>query len=183
MWRYKQAFLLIVLSGLSVSCSSGPYPISSPYYDIPAGTELVVNRPLSIAADSARVYLQHGKVVHGHYDQYEPHCWFLSWKVLPDPQTIPATVFNVLSSQQEDEYVSNPTPVRLAMDGDMDGLFSGDGPTAVEKITTLKIHSDSQPDIREFSCNYWGDPGDSDPLTVAQMQEAAGSWVKIKVRE
>ena len=174
------------------ACVSGPYPISSPFFIIPAGSQIEVNQQLTIPSNSGRVYLQYGKVVSAkEKDRYQPHCWFLSWKVLETPQVIKPDTFTVVSTQKQEDLVQRDLRLKLASNsprasagigitigGTMDPL-AGDAPLATEYITQIHIHSDGQPDIRMLECNHWDDPSSGEHLTVEQMQAALGQLATI----
>ena len=178
-----KALILVFFGTLMVSCSSGPYPVTSPYFFIPVGTKLIVHKKITIPANKARVYIQGGKLIPGQPDQYHGHCWFLSWKVLEREQTIEPGVFTVTGSQKYDDYVNKKSEFQLAAKRSFTDLQLFDTRTAVKRVTTLKIHSDKQKDIREFSCGYWDSYFDGDHLTVAEIQQVVGGLVEIKLKK
>ena len=174
------------------ACASGPYPISSPFFVIPAGSQIEVKQELTIPPNHGRVYLQYGKVVSAkEKERYQPHCWFLSWKVLETPQVIKPDTFTVVSTQKQEDIVQRASYLKLASNsprgsvgtgisigGVMDPL-GGDAPLAAEYITQIHIQSDRQPDIRMLECNHWDDPSSGEHLTVEQMQAALGQLATI----
>ena len=193
---FGAALLVVTLA----SCATRQYPITSPYYRIPAGSQIVLNEPLTIPPNNARIYLQYGRVITPREkDRYHANCWFLSWKVLETSQTIQPDAFMVIDSQKTQEFVQNPPGVmyasRFSTQIDIHGGIgigigigaamdpaSGDSPMAAEYTTTLKIHSDRQPDIRRFACSHWDGPFSGEHLTVEQMQQALGDIVSIGVK-
>jgi len=178
-----------VINGLLIAmvitgCAGGPYPTSSPFYNIPVGTQIVVLKSLVIPADSARVYLQHGKVVTPtERDQYEYNCWFLSWKVKETVQTIEPDNFIVSKVQHTDFYVQYKPLIQLAMSEYSNKyLLAMGGATATEYTTELSIHSDNHPDIRQLVCSYWGDPRSGVHITVPQMKAVLGDIAQIRIK-
>ena len=193
---------LAVLLSILTGCASGPYPITSPYFRIPAGSRIELNQPLTILPKTARVYLQHGKVVSpAEKDRYQANCWFLSWKVQETAQTIAADTFLVKGSLKSEDLVYNLSNVMFASQslqaditadvgvgigigigvGQNRGLFASDTPMATEYTTTLQIHSDRQPDIRQLACSHWDDPSSGEHLTLEKMQKALGNIATIIV--
>ena len=173
---YK-VILLLVLTTL-VSCASGPYPVSSPYYRIPEGSRIVLKQRLTILPNRARIYIQYGKVVTAkEKDQYYPNCWFLSRKLLDTPQVIEPGVFTITKTKKYEDHVHRNNFIQLA------GLnvVSDGGLTAIKYTTELSIHSDKQPDIFRFSCSYWEDPLDAEHLTVEQIQRTIGDIAAIEI--
>ena len=176
--------LLFFLSLILTACTTTPYPVTSPYYQIPPGSQVLLKQPLSIPPNQARVYIQYGKVISAKdKEKYYPHCWFLSWKVLDTSQTIKADSFTVIKTEKFENMVQTPTWYQYAgiYGGIGIGMKQDDGPTAVEYTTRLTIQSDTQSGIREFACNHWDHPVDGEHLTVAEMQKALGDIVEIKL--
>ena len=185
---------LIYLDVYLTACVSGPYPVTSPYFKIPTGSQVEIRQPLTIPPNRARVYLQYGKVVsEKDKDRYQPHCWFLSWKILEMPQIIDIDTFSVVESQKDEEIVRNAPNIKLASNsprgsagvgistgGIMDPL-GGSAPLAVVYTTQIHIHSDRQPDIRMLECSHWDDPSSGEHLTIAQMQSALGQLATIRI--
>jgi len=173
-----------LISGILAGCSSGPYPVSSPYYTIPTGSKLVLQHKLTIPPNAARIYIQYGKVVSAKQkDDYHAHCWFESWRVLDTSQVIEPDTFTITRSIQTDDVVQRSETRRYAM---LETAFKssgaeGGGPMALVYSTEMHIHSDKQPDIRRFVCSHWEDPLDARHLTVADMQKALGNIATIKL--
>jgi hypothetical protein len=179
-----RAAIIVLISGILAGCSSGPYPASSPYFTIPAGSMLVLNQELTIPPNAARIYIQYGKVVSSKQkDDYYAHCWFESWRVLDSAQTIRPDTFTITRSIQTDDVVQRGMTRRYAM---LDTAYNsnspeGGGPMALVYSTEMLIHSDKQPDIRRFVCSHWENPDDARHLTVGEMQKALGNIATIKL--
>ena len=115
-----------------------------------------------------------------HVDQYYAHCWFLSWKVLETKQIIKPDTFLILGTKKTEVYVKSTTPFQLASSS---SGINGGGLSAIEYTTTLTIASETQPDIRQFVCNHWEDPHDAQHLTVAEIRQAMGEIVTLKLHD
>lgn len=179
-----RTMLLVLLVVSLAACSSGPYPITSPYYVIPAGSQLVVKQELTIEPNAGRVYIQNGKVVTPkEKNQYYPHCWFLSWVVTDAAQTIKPDTFFITATRKNEDIVQSTSTKYLAAATAISGVFGAGGgrPTAIEYSTELTIHSEKQPDIRRLVCSYWENPEDARHLTVADMQKTLGEIAEIKI--
>lgn len=175
---------LPLMAGISLTaCSSVPAPITSPYYQIPSGSKLILKRPLRIPPNTATVFIQYGKVVSSRQkDNFYAHCWFTSWYVRDQAQVIKPDTFTINDSQQLEDVVSRHTNTMLAMNGPGIGMNEDGGPMALAYSTVMHIHSDKQPDIRRFGCGYWENPDDAQHLTVAEMQKALGNIARIKIK-
>lgn len=177
----RKLILLFLIMALT-SCTAGPYSVSSPYYRIPAGSRLVLKQTLTIPPNSARIYIQYGKVITPkERDQYYAHCWFLSRKVLDTAQIITPDTFIVTKTQKYEDDVQIQGAYLLASLHGATMKTSDGGPTAVEYSTTLTIHSDTQPDINQFVCSYWEDPLDAKHLTVAEIRKTLGDIADIQL--
>lgn len=175
-------FMIIVIGLISfVSCATGPYPVTSPYYLIPANSILKLNQPLEIPANTGRVYLQYGKVVaHNKLDQYFPHCWFISWNISDSAITITPDSFKIIETIKYETFAAANKQLRLAMASTR--FASGvNGATAMEYMTIIKIHSDKQPAIKELTCSHWEDPADATHLTLSQITRTLGKLAEIKL--
>ena len=190
---------IIVTMGLMLflfSCATGPYPVTSPYFQIPQGSVIELTQTLTIPPNRARVYIQHGKVVtEKEKDRYQANCWFLSWKLLASPQTIKPDIFTVVQSQKNEDLVQDISYIKLVnnvIDSNPDSyprtyaskkidLFGGDAPIATEYTTQMFIHSDKQPNIRLLECSHWDDPHSGEHLTLDQMQQALGQLARIRL--
>ena len=187
---------LASMASILTACASGPYPITSSYYQIPVGSHIELTQTLTILPNTARVYLQYGKVVSPkEKDRYQPNCWFLSWKVLERTQTILPDTFIIKGSEKSQDLVQNISNIKFASRsmqvdvgvgigigaGNNMKVFSGDVPMAAEYTTTLQIYSDKQPDIQQLACSHWDDPSNGEHLTVEKMQQALGNVARIVI--
>jgi len=187
-------------AGLSY-CATHQYPITSPHFQIPPGSRIILNEALTIPPNTARVYMQYGKVIApSEKDRYQANCWFLSWKLINTPQTIQPDTFVVTETQKNEDYVENSSDLKLASasvsaevgvgigigagtgGSKMQGPIS-DAPMAIEYTTQFHIHSDLQPDIRLFECSHWDDPSTGEHLTVDKMQSALGKIATIQIEK
>jgi len=175
--------LLLVLIMMSLSaCATGPVPVSSPYFRIPAGSKLVLKQELTIPPNAGRVYIQYGKVVTPkEKDDWHAHCWFLSWNVLDQAQIIKPDTFTITQSQQLEEVVQLETPKQFAAIRVGFGMHQDGGPMALVYSTEMRIHSDTQPEIRRFICSHWENPVRANHLTVADMQKTLGQIAEIQL--
>lgn len=176
-------FLLFVIGVLLTACSSVPAPITSPYFQIPAGSKLILKQTLTIPPHAARIYIQYGKIVTPQQvENFYAHCWFLSWYVRDTQQIIKPGTFIISHSLKYEEQVSLHQDHLYAMNRFSIGMYDDGGPMALVYSTVMHIHSDKQPDIRRFGCGYWENPGDAQHLTVAEMQKALGNIARIEIK-
>ena len=177
----RNVLLIPILIALT-ACSSGPYPVTSPYYLIPAGSKVVLKQELTILPNAARVYIQYGRVVTPkEKNNYHAHCSFVSWKVLETAQVIKPDTFIVTNTQHREDIVMLKPARQVAALELSFGMFGATGPQSLIYSTELTIHSDTQPDIRRLICGHWENPYDAYHLTVAQMQQVLGNIAEIQL--
>lgn len=165
------------------ACESGPYPVDSPYYQIPAGSRIIVKQNLTIPANQARVNLQYGKpVTPKELDQYHAHCWFLSWKRLKKSQTIIPDTFVISRVRHLEEVVFRQGGLMLASNSELGYSGINSSPTAIEYKTEMTIKSEIQPDIRQLVCNHWEDPLDAKHLTVPEIGATLGNFAELTLK-
>ncbi len=163
------------------ACANELYPVSSPYFRIPEGSQLYLRQTLTIAPENGRVTLQNGKIVTGSkLDHYYPHCWFVSWVISPTETVIVPDQFIVTASMKYERHVVRQTPLRFAGADYSYRTVMDAGPVAIEYFTELMIHSDKQPNLRQFICSHWEDPSDAKHLTVAEINRTLGDIAELK---
>lgn len=169
-----------ILFGFFISLSATTFSQNK----APAVKQLILHKELGINPNSARVYLQYGKVIsYQELDQYNGHCWFLSWKVLDTAQLIQPDTFAIVDIVYTEDYVANRHRIQIATaSSELAFRTVSDGLTAVEYTTEFHIHSASQPDIRRLACNHWGDPATDRHLSAEEIQKALGNIATLKLK-
>lgn len=163
--------MLFILCGLA-ACN---YPQS--YSEIKPGTKLVIHQTLTINAGSARVMLQHGKIISlRQLEAYQPRCWFIAQQVKSSSQKIIPGVFSIKRVRQHDEIVQVPVSgYPLA------SMLSSASLTAVDYATEFDLESTQQSGINRLICSHWEDPDDANHLTAKQINAALGDYASIEM--
>ncbi len=169
----------LLLLSLVVACETTIKDVeTSPYYTIPAGSQITLNRKIHFVPNSVSVYLQNGSLTPSvQLDRYEPHCKFELYKMLEIEQTIEPETFNITRSTVE-EFTSRPSSQRYAALGMTE--TSGGSISHIEYTTYLYLSSEKQPNVYLLSCLYWGNPEDNH-LTVAEIRRALGEIMTLKL--
>jgi len=157
---------------------------NSPYYVIPAGSRLGLEREIVIPANRAAVYIQGGQVrLLADVNSYYPYCKFevrfprdVMQKVQPDD-------FVVTRAYQE-----TPLSVRADPQGSDRGgrlvhvvsMDSGDA-SAIAYATTIWLHSDRQPDVFRMTCAQWGYPPLGGHLSIADIRKTLVGVFTLKI--
>ena len=83
--------VILVLLTILTGCQSQPISDTGPARDIFTGSRLTLHQRLVIDPNSARVYLQRGRVVSvNEVSRFYPNCWFEVHNVLNEQQFIEA---------------------------------------------------------------------------------------------
>lgn len=165
------------------ACQSGPYSVDTPYYQIPAGSRIVIRQELAIPANQARVYFQYGRrVKQSDVNQYYPHCWFLSWRIADKQQLISPDKFVITHVQYLEEVVQRQTRLLFASSQQRVFLNSDDSIAAIEHKTEMTIESEKNPDIRRLICNQWEDPGDARHVLVSEIRSTLGEFAVLVLK-
>lgn len=171
--------LIFLPCTLLTACAHHAYPVSSPYYQIPAESQLILKQPVAITPNKGRVYIQYGKIVTSMKpDKYFPHCWFVAWTISSIETVIKPDKFSVIKSKTYENYVDRQNSLMFASRAHPLGV--SDSLMAIESFTELTIHSEAQANIRQFICNQWNNPTDAQHLTVAEINQTLGDIAELK---
>lgn len=176
MFRYASVLLF---GGLLSACAGAP-PARA---EFPPGSAIVLNRPVTIPADRASVWIQDGAVTaYSAVDKYRPHCRFEVRSLESTPRTVQPGRFAVRRVQREIEGLLGGGFAPVAAFG-VFGVFGADGgPSPTPYITRLYLRSAEQPDVRSLACQQWEDStlGSSQHLTMAEFRNALGDLFTVQ---
>ena len=175
--KHPIPFILALFTLLLGGCNS---LFTAPSNDLDAGYRVVLNKPLTIAPEVTRVFLQAGEAFPQYgLNEYEPHCSFEVRKLLPQPQTIEPDTFVVTRVQRLIEEVVWLKPVQLAslqlarsaVDSSPSDIFEG---------YHFWLYSEKQPNVLRMTCRYiFTEPWNSRPPTLDEMLFALGGYATI----
>jgi hypothetical protein len=175
--------LLVLLALTLVACQTTEVlPVTSPYYLIPVGSRLVLNKPIEIAPTSATVRLQFGKIVSRWDSQdFEPLCVFESRIVGEKAQVIEPDSFEIIRVRRD----YNPLSAQAEPHARPVGSFGGNGGARFYYKTELFLRSDKQPQILVMTCQHAWETGSSGldlrPLTVEEIRQALGTYFTLQL--
>jgi len=144
----------IMLAGCQSMASDDP---GSFWFRMPPGTQLVLNRALTIPAQRAHVMLQHGMVLNA-ASEFEVACRF-EVKDL-GPRTVQPDTFLVTGYSGQEEWENYPHTKRY--------------------YKTIRLESGHQPGIMPMVCEYYDYPIRGRPVTLSQIEEALGDYFSFK---
>lgn len=156
-----------------------PRDVDSPYYRVPAGSTLTLNKPLEIPAGEAAVYIQDGKITsYWSANKYKGHCKFEMWNIVEQGRIVQPDRFEIRKVRRDREYVqSRPQPVLTSEDGNEGGPFVEIGKTL------LYLHSPIQPDVYLMTCQRWDDFTDPVPMSIRDIRDTLGERFTLKLPE
>lgn len=162
-----RSILLMALFMLTTACQT--YPPSSedsPYYAVPLGSRLTLNRPIRISSGQTQVHFQGGEIVpYEDLDAYYAHCRLRLSLSTPILGAIEPDEFVVHKVTQEIR-VSYMTLV-LASAGDSDD----DAVDTKFYARILHLRSKRQPGVLRMSCQRWDDLAFSKHMSIREIRE------------
>ena len=149
--------MLIVFTSLLAGCQAGVIlSFDSSAYRLPDGSELILNREITIPAGSAHVKLQHGQLA-GSVSEYEVNCEFRVRDL--GPRVVSPGSFIVRRSGDSREWAISPYTLRFY------------------KTVTLKSVQDAG--TVYLMCQKWDDVYGGSSISIAEMQEALGDYFSM----
>jgi hypothetical protein len=152
--RIALTVLIVVLAGCNTAQTRD---INSPFYKIPPGSAITLNKDLEIPAGQAHINLQDGVTTTG-VGQYSTNCTFNVRNL--GPATIKADTFRIRETSSQQEWVSRPDIMNFYRE--------------------FRLESDTQPDVMKFTCQHWDGPMSGRPVSVPEMEKAVGEYISFK---
>lgn len=154
------------------------------YLAITPGSELFLNQPLSIMPNSVSAYLQYGELMaFREVDRYYANCKFELYSISESKREVKPDRFLITRVTSAEEIVSWQMPRLASGDVGIGFVFGkdGGGPTAVIYTVIIYLKSMGQPDVFRLSCQHWDDPAMGVQLTVAEVRQALGHVMTLKI--
>lgn len=177
-------WLTVVVALVSLTACQQSVPVRSAAegrYLALEGAQLVVKRPLKVAAGQARVFLQNGVAGSG-FGQYQPHCAFEIRRVDHPGFTIEPGTFTITRVQSSiQQVVQRELPMLASLNlVAMDGM-DGSGSSSYHEGYHLWLSSTQQPEVRRLSCfGVFAVPADLYPPTLEEIGGALGDYAEIR---
>ena len=154
-------------------------------YGIPANSTISLLQPLTIPAQDTQVFIQYGKAVYSSgytygYDQYYPFCFFEVQDIAQAEQTIVADNFTITEVTREETEFVQTTPTRMA---NLITVGADYTIPIIVQTTTMKLHSDKQPQIKKLVCGGGFDhPPFAKLPTIKEIEEALGDIAQLTIQ-
>jgi hypothetical protein len=157
---YRSAVSLAVMALLLAGCGvlqAQKNDINSEFYKVPAGSKLILNRPLDIPAGRAHVVIQPGRSGAG-TNQYAVNCQ-LEVRTL-GPGSVQPDTFDISWAENTREWVSQPNIMRF--------------------YRVLHLKSAVQPDVLQLMCQDWDGPLLGKYVSIPEMRAALGDVITLE---
>jgi len=156
---------------------------NSPRSRIVPGSTVVLNKPLTVPAGHARVFLQDGEVREKvRLKRYYPHCNFEIRSVSDGTLRIEPGRFLVTGiSTDEVELVRRRGALQYA------SLRLSDGGEMIPQVARLihhQLHAEGRPEVMRLTCHGgFSDPWRVEYPSVADIRQDLGEWVTLEPAE
>jgi len=157
---------------------------NSPFYVVPAGSHLVLEREITIPGDHASVYIQGGQQSsYWDVNPFYPYCKFEVRTPKDIPQKVEPDDIAVTRAFQETPSIVRNGPQRPDGRARLVRVSSVDseGMAATVFATTMWLHSDRQPEIFRMTCAQWGYYPLDGHLSIAQIRKTLTGIFTLKI--
>ena len=154
MQRIALTVMILALAGCNTAQTRD---VNSPYYKIPIGSAIILNKDLEIPEGQAHISLQDG-IVTTRVGNYHVSCTFNVRSLRPS--TIKADTFTIRETSPGREWVSRPGIMRFYRE--------------------FRFTANTQPDVINFVCQDWDGPMVGHPISVPELEKAVGSYITFR---
>ena len=178
-------FSLILLGSLVLSACATQIPkdTASPYYQVPAGSLVRINRVIEIPPQRTRLFIQHGRLSAG-FDHYTPNCNIEVFKRDDFAvQYVEPGGYRITRVQRSQVEVVQAEPLQLAaLDSPLLlALEGGDGNASIYEGYHLWLEG-PDPNVMRLSCRgAYADPSEAYPPSIDQIRQALGGLITLEL--
>jgi len=176
--RFALALLLgVVLAG----CQLRPVrDEDSPYFNVPVGSQLILNQRLVITEDDDQMRFQGGAIAPHRWSnlrsKYEPNCVLYMRRGGDYNHIIQPDTFDIYRVVQVDHFERNRWPLYASRGTE---LAFGGIPT--EFATILFLRSTRQPAVDKMACKHYQEAYGGKFLSISEMRQALGAIFSLKI--
>jgi hypothetical protein len=180
-------FALLAVVVFLAACQTASYEgnENSPYYQVPAGSRLILRQAVEIPPYRVGIFLQGGQIKPlSQINQYYPHCKFEVWKIRDLPQPVKPDEFTITKVVQEITDSVSAGHVQLARVSIGIGVHMGggdDGASVETYATRLNLRSEKQPGVFRLSCGQWSYPAAGQHVSIREMRVVLGDVFTLQL--
>jgi len=158
--------------------------------EVPKGSSVQINQPLTIKSGNSKVYMQRGQAMSRIEHTYEPYCYFATKRPKSEMETtatLRPAIFTVTKEYRlRDQTASLPyLSAGLTNNGiDTGSSFWLAGANAGGPLNLnyyMKLSNDSQSPVTALVCGIYAQPDERGIPTLGEMKTAVGSLATISV--
>jgi hypothetical protein len=180
--RSLLVFMLFYLLG----CQPALVKTEKGYQPIQADATIEITQELTVAANSARAFLQNGRLIRqNRLNLYDINCEIEINTVKEQSQTVPSGLFTVVSvSQQESPIVFDNQLKNEVQVASLNYAWSSNSPVDIKRYYTFKLvaQSNSKPQVRALICRGIQEtPWLAQLPTLEEMKRATGLYIILSL--
>ena len=157
---------------------------NSPFYAVPVGSSILLNRNVTISGEQVAIYVQNGELMsYDEVNKYNPNCKFEIYTMSEQPRTVKQDTFEIIKVVDDIESSSLMKSTQLAMRGSPLIVGGLDRSNVFNYATMMYLNSEKQKDVYRMTCQHWEDIKDDRYLTVTQMREAMGEIFTLVIKK
>jgi hypothetical protein len=189
MLKIRPLVFISALAVLSACAINQEKDEDSPFYSVPAGSLLVLNQDLVIAAGQVATYVQNGELMtYEQVDKYQPNCKFEVYAISEQPRTVKADTFEIIKVVDDIESSSIHHGSRLAsLDEGYRGINIASGmldhSLVFNYATFMYLSSATQKDVYRITCQHWEAVREDRYLSISQMRQAMGNVFTLNIKQ
>lgn len=170
----KIAIVVVALLVLSTGSLAQAGDESSPFFKVPVGSTLTLNKKLTVQPGKASVRMQDGDVMSfPRIDKYYANCDFEVNTIAKEPTVIEPDTFTIMKVVNEHDFTTDDSVI---------STFDSGGDSAVDYMTVMYLESKKQPDVLRMTCTHWEDPIDAEYLSINEMRKAMGKIFTLSIK-
>ena len=177
-------FIVLLSAALLTACQPMvPRDENYPYYHPPAGSTVVVNKPIDVPPGRTRTFFQNGEIIpYNARNRFYPNCEFEILTLADTVRTIRPGEFRVTRVIIKRDQVAETGPRMVAGLSIGIGMGESDGPGDIMHVVEMRLKSTEQPDVYRLVCRGGEDnPADAEPPTINEMRRALGDYATLKL--
>ncbi len=183
MLKPRGGWILILIAGFGLlACVSHPYDEHSEFTRVPAGSRLILNQSIPVAANSLGVYMQDGSIKpYSAINKYYPHCKFELYTLSDRARTVQPDTFDIVRVMDQTDLSSSRATMFASLR--TAGIYSDGGPSIVTFTTSMYLKSNTQRDVYRMTCMHWDLINESRYLSIAEMRKAMGNVFTLTIKK
>ena len=184
-------FLLVILPATALAFSNSTTFFTSKV-EVPKGSSVQINQPLTIKSGNSKVYMQRGQSLSRIEHTYEPYCYFATKRPKSEMKTtatLRPAIFTVTKEYRlRDQTASLPyLSAGLTNIGTDTGssfwLAGADAGGPLNLNYYMKLSNDSQSPVTALVCGIYAQPDERGVPTLDEIKTAVGSLATITIAD